>query len=302
MSFDMNKAVAALLRMLDGKKEPPQRTPEHPLERDLHETWQALSSPTAPKRKPPPPAGAERKVHFERPKWFELELMGASVIGAGIADNLGLDMAPEFYAHYLAGKGQPKVVDLKRVRTLPFIKKGEEINNKRFENDIADFGKGLGRAFKRALKAGKDDFTDRYNVDFGLNPKNWNRESLPNPDQFLATGRSKLRSELKGTITNTGDALVFRGATDHVWGDRYDFNKGSLLNKALFFPQQRLEDLGRAQHYLYGSGWRRAVTIYVPLLNGRMGEPVVTYGKPHSLGYEDTIDGIKGLLKSGVEN
>lgn len=179
--------------------------------------------------------------------------------------------------HFLAGSGEPRRLPRDEIIKLKPLKEAEAENIERFEDRTF-----RGRTDKNPkvrmltnLQNGVSyKFSDNWDRDLNIWDYAWNG-AFADQDFAAALGRVQLVSEGQFHAERKGGEIVITGMVTHSVSDPYDFHPWQPgADGALALQWYR-----GAKPFVFESRWRQPVRAVVPVRNGRLGRPVVTWGE-----------------------
>ena len=139
-------------------------------------------------------------------------LIAAAGTGAGAA--LGFDWAGEMLAHWKSGAGGTVKISPSRVRGLfTVIREARNTQSVLEKNILQELN---------LLRDGQTKVISAPPIERSF--------YALSPAQFLASGGSTLRSEVKVIASRAGDSLQFNGVIKHYWTDGYNWDGGKSTN------------------------------------------------------------------------
>jgi hypothetical protein len=200
-----------------------------------------------------------------------------------------LPVAQANYQAYLAGKGNPGVVNFKFLQSNGVVVGAQNLNDPRFVSEAVD-----------AAREGQSSVTKTFRAAI-LNPVlDASRfEAVLSPNLALAAGPSTLDSAASLQISRHENTVTITGTIEHWWHDRYSFDDdraeplpgfGDVDNA----DSRAMEEHGKAKSFDMSVHWSQSVKITVrldasPAPNGSEGAPAqdpsvsATFGVPKEL-------------------
>lgn len=198
----------------------------------------------------------------------------------------GFRDAADNLEHYLSGMGGTKLYTREHARSFSWIASAEKYNRDRIEKRTF-LGKTIDNPQPKKLKMLEDGerltFSDEWDTSY--KELDFGRAYVFGDRNFaLAHGRTNLYSSGNFKAERRGDRILIDGEVTHFWGikdertgklkmDRYDFH--GLQPGAT--EARVLERYGKAKSFDFGAEWKQRVRGSVPIENGQLGKPKVTW-------------------------
>lgn len=190
---------------------------------------------------------------------------------------MGLPTAADNLEHYLAGSGEPRRLPREEIIKLKPLRDAEEKNIERFANATfrgrTEHNNEV-RKLARLQEGESYKFSDSWDRSVRFDDFLWN-VAFGDRDFAFALGRATLTSEGDFNATRNGDAIIITGTVRHSVSDEYDFHPWQPgADGALALQKHR-----GAKPFWFEGMWRQPVRAIVPVENGRLGRPVVTWSE-----------------------
>ena len=185
----------------------------------------------------------------------------------------GVPLSAIALKRYLSGKGGVQEFDSRIIREDRAVQKAERVNEKRFSDDVIDPNSKLSKALNEIKNGETITILDKY--DRGINYRNESSHLHHGElDSALAFGQSELGSVLEIEASRKADKIIITGHIDYEFEDTYDFHEG----RSGAHDMLKLEKAGLAKPYDVRSSWKKPISGHIPVINGKLGEPVWEIG------------------------